>query len=111
MTKICSIFVQLLFVVLVSLASCTQAGAAANMAPGEEAFETQCSACHPKGENIITPAKTLHKKDLEKSGILTAADIVGKMRNPGPAMTKFDEATVPDKTARTIAEYILKTFK
>jgi cytochrome c6 len=33
------------------------------------------------------------------------------MRNPGPGMNKFDEKTIPDKEAKMIADYILKTFK
>jgi cytochrome c6 len=33
------------------------------------------------------------------------------MRNPGPGMTTFDEKTIPDKQAKEIAEYILKSFK
>lgn len=111
MTKKCSVFVQTLFMVSVLLVPCVWAQSAAKMSPGEEAFERHCSVCHPKGGNIIVPAKTLHKADLEKNGIPKAADIVNKMRNPGPAMTQFDEATVPDKTARAIAEYILKTFQ
>jgi cytochrome c6 len=33
------------------------------------------------------------------------------MRNPGQGMTTFDEKTIPDKEAKEIADYILKTFK
>ena len=33
------------------------------------------------------------------------------MRNPGPGMTKFDKTVLPDKQARQIADYIMKTFK
>jgi len=33
------------------------------------------------------------------------------MRNPGPGMTKFDEKTIPEETAKAIAEYILETFR
>jgi len=65
----------------------------------------------PKGGNIINPAKTLDKKVLTANGIREPADIVGKMRYPGPAMTRFDEKAIPDGTAKAIAEYILKTFK
>jgi cytochrome c6 len=79
--------------------------------PGEEAFQKNCVICHKDGGNIINPAKTLHKKDLEASGIAKPPDIIAKMRNPGPGMTKFDAKTIPDKTARAIADYVLKTFK
>ncbi len=77
---------------------------------GEALFKANCSPCHPDGGNIINPAFTLKKKDREAHGVKTAKDIIGKMRNPGPGMTKFDSATVPDKDAKAIAEYILKTF-
>ena len=87
------------------------AEAAAEASPGEQAFVKNCAVCHPKGRNIINPAKTLDKKVLTANGIREPADIVRKMRNPGPAMTRFDEKAIPDVTARAIAEYILKTFK
>ncbi|MDA8432214.1 MAG: c-type cytochrome [Nitrospiraceae bacterium] len=78
---------------------------------GEMLFQQNCSPCHPDGGNIINPAFTLHQKDREAHGVKTAKDIMGKMRNPGPGMTKFDKKTIPDKDARAIAEYIMKTFK
>lgn len=87
------------------------AGAAEKGMPGEAGFNKHCSVCHPEGGNIVNPKKTLHKGDREANGIKTAADIVSKMRNPGPGMTKFDTKTVPDSEARKIAGYILKTFK
>ena len=54
---------------------------------------------------------TLHKKDRDANGVKTAKDIVGKMRNPGPGMTRFDTKTVSDKDAKEIAAYILKAYK
>jgi len=78
---------------------------------GEEAFIRHCSTCHAGGGNAINPARTLSRKDLGANGIKTPADIVARMRKPGPQMPKFDEVEIPDKTADAIAEYILKTFK
>jgi len=78
---------------------------------GATLFQQHCAACHPNGGNIIKPAFTLHKKDLDAHGVKSANDIVGKMRNPGPGMTRFDAKTISDKDAKEIAEYILKTFK
>ena len=78
---------------------------------GEAEFKNHCSVCHPDGGNIINPAKTLHKKDRDANGIKTASDIISKMRKPGPGMTEFDKKTIPDKEAKAIANYILKTFK
>lgn len=56
------------------------------------------------------PEYTVHANALTKHSITTAADIVAKMRNPGPGMIKFGVATIPDKDATAIAEYVLKTF-
>ncbi len=78
---------------------------------GEALFRQYCSPCHADGGNNINPQKTLHKKDREANGVKAARDIVGKMRNPGTGMTKFDKQTIPDKDAKAIAEYILKAFK
>ena len=77
---------------------------------GAGLFKQHCFTCHPDGGNVINPQKTLHKKDREANGVKTIEDIVGKMRNPGPGMTKFDEQTIPDADAREIAEYVLRTF-
>ena len=78
---------------------------------GAKLFQQHCAACHPNGGNIIKPAMTLHKKDLNANGVKTAKDIVGKMRNPGPGMTRFDAKTVSDKDAMEIAQYVEKSFK
>lgn len=74
-------------------------------------FTKHCGACHPNGGNIMKADKTLSKKSLAAHGIKTDKDIIAKMRNPGPGMTKFDEKTIPQKEAKLIADYILKTFK
>jgi cytochrome c6 len=87
---------------------------------GEALFQQHCAACHPGGNNVLNPKKTLHKKDLEANNILTAQDIVNKIRNPGPApthpqewagMRSFDRKTIPDEDAIKIANYILETFQ
>jgi cytochrome c6 len=78
---------------------------------GEAEFKEHCAVCHPDGGNVITPEKTLQKKDLDANGVRKPADIIEKMRNPGPGMTKFDKKMVSDKEAAAIADYILKTFR
>ncbi len=78
---------------------------------GEALFKEKCAACHPGGGNVMNAKKTLKKKDLTANKIRNAADIVKYMRNPGPGMTKFDAKSLPDKDAKEIASYILKTFK
>lgn len=91
--------------------SCAASTAAMAQPSGKQMFTQHCAACHPDGGNVINPKKTLHRKDMAANGVRTAADIVRIMRNPGPGMTKFDAATVPDKEATAIANYILKAFK
>lgn len=86
---------------------------------GESLFKKHCSACHPDGGNILSPQKTLSKKDREANGIMSGQDIVRKMRNPGAfpthpntwsGMKVFNEKSIPDEDALKIADYILKTF-
>jgi cytochrome c6 len=84
---------------------------ASKASTGEQAFERNCALCHRDGGNLINPAKTLHGKDLRENGITKPADIVAKMRNPGPGMTTFDRKTIPDKEAKAIGDYVLKAFK
>lgn len=81
------------------------------LAEGKALFEKHCVSCHAGGGNIINPQKTLQAKDLKKHGIAKPEDIVKLMRHPGPGMLTFDEKTIPDKEAKKVAEYILKTFK
>ena len=78
---------------------------------GEAIFKEKCAVCHPDGGNIMKADKSLKKADLAKNKIKSEADLVKYLRNPGPGMTKFDAKTLPDKDAKEVAEYILKTFK
>ena len=78
---------------------------------GEAIFKEKCAVCHPDGGNIMKADKSLKKADLAKYRIKSEADLVKYLRNPGPGMTKFDAKTLPDKDAKEVAEYILKTFK
>lgn len=78
---------------------------------GKKEFEEHCTVCHLDGGNLINSMKPLHSKQLKANGVKSAKDIIAKMRNPGPGMTKFDEKIISNKEAKSIAEYILKTFK
>ena len=60
---------------------------------------------------MVKAKYTLHKKALAAHNITKPGDIVKKMRNPGPGMTKFDETTVSDPEATAIAQFVLDTFK
>jgi cytochrome c6 len=78
---------------------------------GGAIFKEKCAMCHPDGGNIMKADKTLKKADLAKNKIKSDADLVKYLRNPGPGMTKFDAKALPDKDAKEVAEYVLKTFK
>ncbi|MDD2735121.1 MAG: c-type cytochrome [Desulfuromonadaceae bacterium] len=78
---------------------------------GKNKFEEHCAACHPGGGNTINQMKTLHKNELKANGVKSAKDIIAKIRNPGPGMTKFDEKNISNAEAKAIAEYVQKTFK
>lgn len=74
-------------------------------------FEEHCAVCHPNGGNTINARKPLNMKSLRTNGIKGTKDIIAKMRNPGPGMTRFDEKTISNKEAEAIAKYMMKTFK
>ncbi len=78
---------------------------------GKNEFEKHCAVCHPNGGNTINKMKPLYKKELRANGVKNAKDIIAKIRNPGPGMTKFDEKNISNAEAKAIAEYIQKTFK
>ena len=78
---------------------------------GEALFKQYCSSCHPNGGNVSDPRRSLYLSSLKRNHITTPEDIVRIMRNPLSRMIRFDVSTVSDKDARTIAEYILATFK
>lgn len=87
---------------------------------GESLFRINCSVCHPDGGNIFNPGKSLFKKDRVANNVLSAKDIVQKMRNPGAysthpnewsGMKLFDEKAISDRDALDIANYIIETFK
>ncbi len=78
---------------------------------GKALFQKNCADCHVNGGNVVNPAYTLHKKDLQRHGVKTADDIVHIMRHPGPGMHAFSKQMIPDAQAQKIARYILRTFK
>lgn len=88
----------------------TAAGAVRSQ-DGEALFRQFCANCHPDGGNVSDPRRSLRGSVLRANHITTADDIVRIMRNPISRMIRFDAATLPDRDALAIAEYVLTTFK
>ena len=78
---------------------------------GEVLFLQNCATCHPDGGNIFYPLKSLQRLTLSANGITTSAEIVARMRDPGPRMKRFDRSELSDADARKIADYVLSTFR
>lgn len=77
---------------------------------GRNLFQQHCAVCHPGGGNIINPQKGLDRATLAANNIDTVGAIVAIMRQPGPGMTPFDEATLSEPDAALIAEFILQNY-
>ncbi|MDD2733041.1 MAG: cytochrome c [Desulfuromonadaceae bacterium] len=71
---------------------------------GETIFKAKCSSCHPDGGNIIKPGESI-------KGIKDTKKITKKIRKGGGGMPAFDAKTVSDADAKSVADYIVKTFK
>jgi cytochrome c6 len=78
---------------------------------GEALFKQYCAPCHPNGGNVNDPDRTLYGSALKSNHITTPEDIVRIMRRPLSRMIRFDAATISDRDARVIAEFVLKNFK
>lgn len=78
---------------------------------GEELFRQYCAPCHPDGGNVSDPERSLRGSALRSHHITKPHDIVHIMRAPISRMISFDEATLSDKDARAIADYVLYAFR
>lgn len=100
----CSVIISLILAASTLVAGTVFAG-------GEELYKSKCAICHPDGGNVMKKGKTLNTNDLAANKLNSAMNLVEYMRAPGPGMPKFDAKALPDKDAKQVAEYILKTFK
>ena len=78
---------------------------------GEALFKQYCSSCHPNGGNVSDPERSLYASVLKRKHISAPDDIVRIMRHPISRMIRFDTATLSDKEAQAIAEYVLTEFR
>jgi len=74
---------------------------------GKAVFSANCAACHAGGKNVINPAKTLSKADLEKNGVDTLDAIVYQVTKGKAAMPSF-LGRLNDKQIEDVATYVLE---
>ncbi|CAM6092832.1 unnamed protein product [Calypogeia fissa] len=117
-TKLSSIMVALAATTIVAATCATEAAALESLQIEAGAvFERSCAGCHAGGGNIVQPAATLSKEDLEKNGLAAVDDIYnityfGKNRMPGygEKCTPRGQCTfgprLSEENIRALAEFV-----
>ena len=82
------------------------ARAEGDVTAGAGIFSANCAACHAGGKNVVNPAKTLKKEDLEKYDMFSAEAIVTQVTNGKAAMPAFKGRLKPDQIDN-VAAYVL----
>jgi len=102
---------KLLSVILVAIAlfSFTFAtpALAGDSANGATLFTKNCNQCHKGGKNLVVPAKSLKKEDLEKYGKYSLEAIKTQITNGAGAMPRFQGRLQPPQI-EDIATYVLE---
>ena len=80
---------------------------ASDASAGAGSFSANCASCHMGGKNIVNPAKTLSKGDLEKYGMNSVEAIVIQVTNGKATMPSF-KGRLNDKQIEDVAAYVLK---
>ncbi|GBF79846.1 c-type cytochrome [Aphanothece sacrum] len=75
------------------------------LADGGTIFSAKCAQCHLGGKNLVNPAKTLSKADLDKYGYDLKA-IIGQVTNGKGAMPAFGKLLKPEQIEE-VAAYVL----
>ena len=90
----------------IALFSFGQAAFAADPANGAKIFSANCVACHTGGGNVVNPAKTLSKADLDKNGKASVEAIKTQVTNGAGAMPGFGGRLSPSDI-EDVATYVL----
>jgi cytochrome c6 len=80
---------------------------AADTADGAKIFGANCAACHMGGKNMVNPAKTLQKADLEKYEMASLDAIKTQVTNGKAAMPAF-KGKLDDAQIENVAAYVLE---
>lgn len=79
---------------------------AADLGDGAKVFSANCAACHVGGGNMVNPAKTLKKADLEKYEMASLEAIMSQVKNGKAAMPAFG-GRLTDEQIENVASYVL----
>ena len=79
---------------------------AADAAKGAAIFSANCASCHMGGKNVVNPAKTLSKADLDKNAINDAKSITTQVLNGKGAMPSF-KGRLSEEQIADVAAYVL----
>lgn len=103
MKKILGLILLLITVVSFSFATPALAGDATK---GAAIFSANCASCHMGGKNVVNPAKTLQKEDLEKYGMYSLDSIKTQVTNGKAAMPSF-ASRLSAEDIENVATYVL----
>lgn len=99
-----SVFLTVVMTVFLFLPS---AAWAADLANGAKVFSANCAACHIGGGNLVNPAKTLKKSDLEKYEMASIEAVVTQITNGKNGMPAF-KGRLTDEQIEDVANYVLE---
>ena len=80
---------------------------AADTANGAALFKDNCAQCHLGGKNLVSPAKSLKKKALEKYGMYSSEAIIAQVTKGKGAMPAFGKKLKTDQI-ENLAAYVLE---
>jgi cytochrome c6 len=97
--------IVLLLLVAITVFSFITPAWAGDIAHGAKIFTANCAACHMGGKNVVNPAKTLQKGDLEKYDMYDLDQIISQVTKGKAAMPAFNKLSAQD--IEDVATYVL----
>ena len=98
--------IALLLMVAIAVFGLANNAWAGDIANGAQVFTANCAACHMGGRNVVNPAKTLQKEDLEKYDMYSLEAITTQVTNGKAAMPAFGNKLSPQQI-EDVASYVL----
>ena len=99
----------ILSAVTITIIGFTSSALAADADKGKEIFSANCATCHSGGKNIIVPAKSLSKEDLETNKVNSSTAIIEIVTNGKPPMPAFGKlGVISPVDIENVAAYVLK---